>query len=98
MSRLEIAIAVVGLISLSTFGVESTQAQPVGDTLDQKLASVFQDKCTMCHDQRDGDAGGGVDFLLDFVALVDPDNYQFDADEPAASRLQEVLELSLIHI
>ena len=92
MSRLEIAIAVVGLISLSTFGVESTQAQPVGDTLDQKLASVFQDKCTMCHDQRDGDAGGGVDFLLDFVALVDPDNYQFDADEPAASRLQEVLE------
>ena len=92
MSCFEIAIAAVTLVLLSAFGIEPAHAQPAGDRLDQKLAGIFQEKCTMCHDQRDGDAGGGVDFLLDFVALVDPDNYQFDADEPSASRLQEVLE------
>lgn len=92
MSRLRIAIAAAAFVSLGVFVAESAQAQPIGDTLDQELAVIFRDKCVMCHDQRAGDAGGDVDFLLDFIALVDPNNYQFDADDPAASRLQEVLE------
>lgn len=70
--------------------VES-QAQVVGDDLDRTVHGIFSQKCAVCHDHRDADAGGDVDFLLDLVALVDPDNYQFDADAPEASRLQEIL-------
>jgi len=69
---------------------ETVHAQ-FSDELDRGVADVFREKCALCHDHRDGDAGAGVDFLLDFVELVDPDNYLFDADEPEASRLLEIL-------
>ncbi len=91
MSNLKVVIATAFIAALGFFLNELASAQPTGDALDQEVSIIFRDKCTMCHDQRDGDAGGGVDFLLDFIALVDPDNYQFDAGDPTASRLQEVL-------
>jgi len=67
-------------------------AQPMGDRLDREVASAFRSKCAMCHDQRSSDPGGDVDFLMDFVALVDPENYLFDPTEPSASRLREILD------
>ena len=82
--------AILFVVAYLLMPVES-KAQVVGDILDQTVHGIFSQKCAVCHDHRDADAGGDVDFLLDLVALVDPDNYQFDSDEPGASRLQEVL-------
>ena len=86
-SRLAVILFAVAYILVP---VES-KAQVVGDELDQVVHGIFSQKCAACHDRRDADAGGDVDFLLDLVALVDPDNYQFDSDDPEASRLQEIL-------
>lgn len=80
------------LIGLLWSTTGQIQARTTGDELDVAVLKVFSDKCVMCHDRRNTDAGGGVDFLLDLAALVDPDNYMFDVDDPSASRLFEIID------
>ena len=84
-------IAAILFVFANALAAVQANAQVVGDELDQTVHGIFSQKCAACHDYRDADSGGGVDFLLDLVELVDPDNYQFDADDPEASRLQEIL-------
>lgn len=44
-----------------------------GDAVDEEVARIFRQKCTVCHDDRPGDAGSDLERLLDFEWLADPD-------------------------
>lgn len=78
----------VAAVILTTWG---TIAAADGDALDQQVIALFKQKCTICHDQRPGDAGGDVQNLLDLKAISEASNGYIDPKKTSESYLATII-------
>lgn len=62
------------------------------DPLDDKIAKIFKNKCTKCHDELRSGAGGDVDYLLDFPQVRE---LYINQVNPAESFLLELVPESM---
>lgn len=75
----------------STLILYAATAFAAGDSLDQQVLKVFQNRCVVCHDGSKDGAAGDVGFLLDLVQLSDSENGYIDSDTPGESYLAEII-------